>query len=471
MRDRCRNAVRMMASATTVSAAAMVMTNSGSTLPAAHRSAPAAWVATSSTRPPLEHQLDADEQQDGVAAHRDAEHAEPDEGGGEQVRAGEVDHEAASGGRRLGAGSSARRASAATSAMSSSTDSSSKGHTQVPNSCAGHLGGADVGALHRLVRQRQQHRAEQQRRPAPPSSGRAEGAPRADGVREVGPDGRPGEHQREEHEHDDRADVDEHEHQGDQLGAEHEQRPGDPEQRDDQPQRGVHDVPGRHGEQAPGDGHQRGGRERRVECGHVASSAGGGVGRARRGRRHRLGVPVTAPRRGRHRAGRLGQRAGRARPRADAPCAASGTRAARSAAPPPRTARTDQAGAASGLVRRGDLGRLGRFSSSGGRRRHGGHPLAEPVLLVQQVADVDLGVLELRAPVQRVERAHLDADAAVHAQGEVDGEPVEHVALAVAAALGGGRDRLLVRVDVDAPVGALARAEHARRCSSPRAAR
>ena len=42
-----------MASATTISAAAMVMTKSGSTLPAAQRSAPAAWVATSSTSPPL----------------------------------------------------------------------------------------------------------------------------------------------------------------------------------------------------------------------------------------------------------------------------------------------------------------------------------------------------------------------------------------------------------------------------------
>jgi hypothetical protein len=55
---------------------------------------------------------------------------------------------------------------------------------------------------------------------------------------------------------------------------------------------------------------------------------------------------------------------------------------------------------------------------------------------VEQVEQVDLGVLELRAPVQRVERADLDADAAVHAQREVDGEPVEDVALPVAPALG-----------------------------------
>src|SRR4051812_47170328 len=79
---------------------------------------------------------------------------------------------------------------------------------------------------------------------------------------------------------------------------------------------------------------------------------------------------------------------------------------------------------------------------------------------VEQVA---FGVLELRRPEQRVEWADLDADAAVHAQRVVDGEAVEHVASAFAAAFGAGRDGLLVRVDVDAPVRALARTQHARR--------
>ena len=41
-----------------------------------------------------------------------------------------------------------------------------------------------------------------------------------------------------------------------------------------------------------------------------------------------------------------------------------------------------------------------------------------------------------RATRERVERAHLDADAAVHAEREVDGEPVEHVALPPTAARG-----------------------------------
>jgi hypothetical protein len=80
---------------------------------------------------------------------------------------------------------------------------------------------------------------------------------------------------------------------------------------------------------------------------------------------------------------------------------------------------------------------------------------------MEKVADVAFGVLELGRPEEGVERAHLNADPAIHAQGEVDGEPVEDVALAWAAAFG-RREGLLVRVDVDAPVGALPGTEHAR---------
>ena len=82
--------------------------------------------------------------------------------------------------------------------------------------------------------------------------------------------------------------------------------------------------------------------------------------------------------------------------------------------------------------------------------------------LVGQLEHVVGRVLELGRPEQRVERADLDADPAVHAQREVDREAVEHVAGARARRprVFGGR-RLFVRVDVDAPVGALAGAEHA----------
>jgi hypothetical protein len=82
---------------------------------------------------------------------------------------------------------------------------------------------------------------------------------------------------------------------------------------------------------------------------------------------------------------------------------------------------------------------------------------------VGEFVDVGLGVLELRGPEEGVEGAHLDADTAVHAEGEVDGETVEDVAAALAPAGGGGRERLLVGVDVDAPVRALAGAQHADR--------
>src|SRR5215203_3163388 len=73
------------------------------------------------------------------------------------------------------------------------------------------------------------------------------------------------------------------------------------------------------------------------------------------------------------------------------------------------------------------------------RLRHRLHPLAELVLVVQQLGDAGLGVLILRAPEQRVERAHLDADAAVHAQREVDVEAIEQADRARLAAGPPGR--------------------------------
>src|SRR5262249_33992646 len=66
---------------------------------------------------------------------------------------------------------------------------------------------------------------------------------------------------------------------------------------------------------------------------------------------------------------------------------------------------------------------------------HGVHPLAELDLVVEQLRDVALGVLVLGAPEQRVERAHLDADPAVHAERVVDVEAVEDAHRALASAL------------------------------------
>src|SRR5205085_152312 len=100
-----------------------------------------------------------------------------------------------------------------------------------------------------------------------------------------------------------------------------------------------------------------------------------------------------------------------------------------------------------------DLERLGRADRE--------HPLPELFLVVEERADPGLGVLVLRAPEQGVERTDLDADAAVHAQGVVDVEPVEDADRPVTTAGPAGRTLLLVALDVDAPVGALPGAEHA----------
>ena len=70
---------------------------------------------------------------------------------------------------------------------------------------------------------------------------------------EVGthPDRRSLEHQGEQHEDDDRADVDEQLDQRDDLGPEGEVHAGERAERDDEPQGRVHDVPARHREHAP----------------------------------------------------------------------------------------------------------------------------------------------------------------------------------------------------------------------------
>src|SRR5690606_40190014 len=92
---------------------------------------------------------------------------------------------------------------------------------------------------------------------------------------------------------------------------------------------------------------------------------------------------------------------------------------------------------------------------------HGLHPLAKALLVVEQVGEAQLGVLVLGAPEQGVEGADLDADPAVHAQRVVDVEAVEGADGALLAAGPAGRGLGLVALDVDAPVGAAAGAEHA----------
>src|SRR5260370_27887641 len=78
------------------------------------------------------------------------------------------------------------------------------------------------------------------------------------------------------------------------------------------------------------------------------------------------------------------------------------------------------------------------------------HPLAELDLVVQHVGDLELRVFVLGAPEQRVERADLDADPAVHAQGVVDIEAVEHADRAGPPTFSAGGPPVLVAFDVTA---------------------
>src|SRR3954451_17976488 len=97
----------------------------------------------------------------------------------------------------------------------------------------------------------------------------------------------------------------------------------------------------------------------------------------------------------------------------------------------------------------------------GRRLGDSGHPLVQPFFVVQQIGDVELGVLELRTPEDGVERAHLHADPAIHAERVVDVEAVEDLDGAGLATLAPGRGLVLVALDVDAPVGAAAHTQHA----------
>ena len=58
------------------------------------------------------------------------------------------------------------------------------------------------------------------------------------------PDAAPGQHDAEEEQHDDGADVDEYLGDGDELGAEQEEQRGHAGEHDDEVERGVHDVLG-----------------------------------------------------------------------------------------------------------------------------------------------------------------------------------------------------------------------------------
>ena len=128
--------------------------------------------------------------------------------------------------------------------------------------------------------------------------------------------------------------------------------------------------------------------------------------------------------------------------------------------------------------RSGDLtsrlpGRRGTLLVPGGRR-HGPHPFAQPVLLVGEGRDVGLGVGELRATrtARRTGRPRCRSRSTCTARSRSRSGRARCVPAAARAPPGRGRDPgrrlcpghgLLVRVDVDAPVRALPRAQHAHR--------
>src|SRR5581483_7551298 len=120
--------------------------------------------------------------------------------------------------------------------------------------------------------------------------------------------------------------------------------------------------------------------------------------------------------------------------------------------PGPRGRRDGGDGAGSGR-----LGRKLRALLDRQRRQDRVGPLLELLLVVQQIVDVVRRVLELGAPEEGVERTHLHADPAVHAERVVDVEAIEDLHRPGLSA-GGRRVGLLVGLDVDAPVGTLARA-------------
>ena len=117
-----------------------------------------------------------------------------------------------------------------------------------PEDRGGHGLGVAVRRLQRaLADERDEHHGEQDGDRHGEHRGEQPLPPRAGDVA-VRADRRAREHQREEHEHDDRADVDEHLDQGHQLGAEDHVAAGDGAEAHDQPEGGVDDVAGRHGE-------------------------------------------------------------------------------------------------------------------------------------------------------------------------------------------------------------------------------
>ena len=235
----------------------------------------------------VEHQLDGHQHQDRVAAGQHAVDADAEQQRGERrtgMSSGISGHLRSSG----------RRAPADVAA--GQHDRADQGgeqqHATAPRTAAPRCGTAStpIAPARCRCRRRRSRSGRPRSRPRQQTMSSAGGRRAADqrcdapvGAGQVGQraDRRPGEHQREQQQHDDRADVDQHLHPGDELGGEQQVAAGDRAEGDDQPQRRVHEVPGGHDQQrrrrprpAPSSTKQH------LDDGHVARRSG----RSRAGR-------------------------------------------------------------------------------------------------------------------------------------------------------------------------------------------
>ena len=257
-----RNSASTTARATPISAAAMVMTKRVEDV--AGCAAGRASTAPSGDEQQVggvEDELDADQDEHRVAPGEHAVDARRRPGPRRAARGRPrwITRPPSAAARRARASRDTGDRQAATSATSSSSDSSSNGHTQAPNSAVAMRLGAAVADL--------DGPAADERAPAPPPSsavapaaddrGRRAAAARWSTCAALRPDRRAGQHQGEQHEDDDRADVDQQLHQGHQLGPEHQVAAGERAERHDQPQGGVHELAGGHGEDGARGGDQR----------------------------------------------------------------------------------------------------------------------------------------------------------------------------------------------------------------------
>ena len=81
---------------------------------------------------------------------------------------------------------------------------------------------------------------------------------------------------------------------------------------------------------------------------------------------------------------------------------------------------------------------------------------------MEKIGDPGLREFVLRAPKESIERANVDTNAAEHTKRKVDVESIDGIDLARLAAGTTRRRLLLVPLDVNAPIRALASTQHAR---------